>query len=129
MPLNPSEQECHGLYLYGAGYHSRDENTLSLVRDRPAPHFCLTCPRMASCEQAHERRVRELLPAETETYDLRMREADRRGFSQMIAKLFLGQQGLDPFARVAIENFNRGHAERGEVSGLIVHSDVDPRRQ
>ena len=136
MPPDPTKQECHGLYLYGAGYFSRDDNTLSFAIGRgvasarqPPPHFCLTCLRRNSCEAEHERRVREAHPGQVELFDLRMREAERRGFSPTIAKLFLGQQGLDPFATAAIDNFNRGHAERGQHSGLIVHSDVDPRRQ
>src|SRR6201986_2927665 len=112
MALDPRKQECHGLYLYGAGYFSRDDNTLSLPATAHR-HFCMTCPRSASCETEHERRVRADQPGRAELFDPRIREAGVRGYSEMVTKLFLGQRGLDPFAIVAVENFNRGHADRG----------------
>jgi hypothetical protein len=125
--MDPRKQECHGLYLYGAGYFSRDENTLAIAS--ADVHFCQRCPRMASCEQEHARRVRSATPAEVEAFERSVAQAQHHGFSALLAKLFLGQKGRDPFARAAIENFNRGHSDRGRISGLIVHSDVDPRRR
>lgn len=127
--MDPRKQECHGLYLYGAGYFSRDQNTLAVVssHDADPPHFCLTCPRRESCEAEHDRRVRANHPAEVELFDRRMAEADRQGFRPTVIRLLLSQKGLEPFVRVAIENWSAGHGDRGRESGFLVHSDVDPR--
>lgn len=130
--MDPRKQECFGLYLYGAGYFARDENTLSVVvggQERTqAKHFCMVCPRMTSCEKAHNTRVRNDAPREVAEYDRVVREAARRGVSELLARVMLARRGADPFQTQAIENFNRGHADRGRIAGLIVHSDADPRR-
>lgn len=110
-----------GRYLYGAGYFSRDDNTLGLLRGGSnVQHFCLRCPKVKDCEDAHERRVRELMPAAVETFERKMAEAVRRGVPPTLAAAFLGRDGMDPFALTAVENFNLGHADRGRVSGPLV---------
>lgn len=125
--MDPRKQECHGEYLYGAGYFSRDDNSLLLV-NRPE-HFCRQCPRMTSCEQELDRRVRDAVPADVERFERILAEAQQRGYAPALARMLLGRKGLDPFARAAVMNFNRGHAERGSQAGFLVHSDVDPRHR
>lgn len=122
MPMDPRKQECFGHFLYGAGWFSRDENTLGMRGE----HFCQRCPRYVACEREHDRRVRATAPAAVEAYDRLIAEGRRRGLSALLVKLLLGQRGKDPFAAAAVENFNRGHAERGQEAGFLVHSDVDP---
>ena len=112
-----------GLYLYGAGYYSRDENTLSLLHDggkTTLPHFCLSCPKRAECENEHERRVRATQPAAVEKFDRLMKRAARRGFPPTLAARLIGRGGDDPFANDAIENFRRGHADRGAILGPLI---------
>ena len=118
--MDPKKQECIGHYLYGAGYYARDENTLSIVtgQSRP-PHFCLTCIRVEDCENQHEQRVRELLPEEAETFDRLMAEARGRDIPPTIAATYIASRGLDPFQRVAVDNFAQGHAERGLTAGPL----------
>lgn len=119
--INPKKQECLGHYLYGAGYFARDENTLGLVTgNQSPPHFCLRCPKREECEDEHERRVRERLPEAAEKFDRLMAEARRRGVPSTLAAAVLSKRGLDPYALAAIENFNRGHADRGRQSGPLV---------
>lgn len=119
--MDPRKAECLGHYLYGAGFHARDDNTLGMVTGRKTPpHFCLTCPRRAECENEHEARVRAAQPAACETFDQRMRIAIRRGIPPTLAAAYIGRKGADPFAVAAIENFNRGHADRGRVAGPLV---------
>lgn len=132
--MDPRKQECFGLYLYGAGYFARDENTLSIVvsgreRRTEPKNFCMMCPRHASCEKTHNARVRNDAPALAAEYERLMQQAQRRGASAMLAKLMIAREGRDPFQEQAIANFNKGHADRGQLSGLIVHSDADPRRR
>lgn len=131
--MDPRKQECFGLYLYGAGYMSRDDNTLSVVAvsgvKQQREHFCMRCPKRKPCELAHERKVRESRPDLAERYDGLIAEGRRRAAPETLLKFLIGRDGKDPFANVAVENFNRGHAERGRLDGLIVHSDADPRRQ
>lgn len=127
--MDPRKAECVGHYLYGAGYFSRDENTLALVTgEQTPPHFCMTCPVAQRCEDEHEMRVRALRPAQAERFDRLMRTGVRRGHSPTAIALFASTRGQDPFALVASENFSRGHADRGREAGLLVHSDADPRR-
>lgn len=119
-PMDPRKQECHGHYLYGAGYFSRDQNTLGLLQGRKAPpHFCLSCPKRESCEDAHEARVRELNPEASEEFDRLMMAAMRRGYEPTLAAVLIGSRGKDPYAREAVENFKLGHAHRGLVSGPL----------
>lgn len=119
--MDPKSQDCVGLYLYGAGYYARDQNTIGLLTGNEAPpHFCLTCVARARCEDEHEKRVRELRPAAAEEFDRRMAQAVRRGIGPTLAAMYLGKQGLDPYALEAVENFKRGHADRGVVAGPLV---------
>lgn len=119
--MDPKAQECLGLYLYGAGYYSRDENTLGLVTGQKSPpHFCLGCVARARCEDEHERRVRERLPEMAETFDRLMAEARARDIPPTLAAVMIGQQGKDPYALVAAENFTQGHADRGRSAGPLV---------
>jgi hypothetical protein len=120
--MDPKKAECIGLYLYGAGFYSREQNTLGIVTGHgsAAPHFCLTCPKLVECEDQHEQRVRRTRPADAEAFDRRMREARRREIPATLAAAWLANKGLDPFAAVAIENFSRGHAERGKTQGTLI---------
>lgn len=119
--MNPNDQECFSLYLYGAGFKARDDNTLGMLTGNPSPpHFCLSCIRREECEDAHEQRVRELLPERAERFDQKMKEAINRGLGATLAAVLLGQRGLDPFAEVAVDNFKRGHGDRGKQSGTLV---------
>lgn len=118
--MDPKAQECHGRYLYGAGYYSRDQNTMGLLTGNDAPpHFCLTCIRHDTCEDAHELRVRELDPEATDLFDRLMADARRRGYEPTLAAILIGKSGRDPYAREAVENFKLGHAHRGLVSGPL----------
>ena len=121
--MDPKKQECMSFYLYGAGFFSRDENTLSLLRDggkTTPPHFCLSCPKRAECENGHERRVRATQPAPVERFDRLMKRAARKGFPPTLAARLIGKDGNDPFANDAIENFKRGHADRGAILGPLI---------
>lgn len=119
--MNPREQDCFGLYLYGAGYFSRDDNTLGLLtRNQSPPHFCNRCPKHEACEDEHEKRVRERAPEAAEQFDRLMREGRRRGIPPTLMAVVLGKEGKDPYAIVAIENFNRGHGDRGRQTGPLV---------
>lgn len=118
--MDPKKQECLGLYLYGAGYYSRDQNTLGLVTgQKTPPHFCMTCPKVRDCESEHERRVRRNRPQDVEEFDRHMRAAQRRGIPPTIAARVIGQMDGDPFAEVAVENFSKGHADRGIAAGPL----------
>lgn len=119
--MDPRNQECFGQYLFGAGWFARDDNTLGLLTGRKSPpHFCLQCPKRKPCEAAHERQVREDQPAAVERYERLMREGIRRGAGKQLIKLLIGRNGDDPFANEAMENFTRGHAERGQEAGPLV---------
>lgn len=120
--MDPKQAECLGLYLYGAGYFARDENTLGLLTGRGTsePHFCLSCPKRAECEDEHEQRVRQFRPAQVESFEARMRQGVRRGLGATLVAAYLGRKGEDPFAIAAVENFNRGHADRGRKDGPLV---------
>lgn len=120
--MEPKTQDCLGLYLYGAGYYAREDNTLGLVTGHGSaqPHFCLTCPKRAECENEHEQRVRRKAPAQVEIFERRMAQARRRGVPPTLAAVWLAKQGLDPFATIATENFGRGHADRGRQDGPLV---------
>lgn len=119
--LDAKKQECVGLYLYGAGAMARDDNTLGILTGRGSsePHFCLSCPKRAECEDEHERRVRRIQPQATERFDRMMKRAVRKGFPPTLAAVFLGTRGLDPYMLVSVENFTRGHADRGQISGPL----------
>jgi hypothetical protein len=118
--MDPLAQECMSLFLYGAGYFAQDENTLSLLNGGEAPaHFCLQCPKNEECENEHEKLVRDKLPAEAEMFDRLLSGAVQRGMPATLAAVRIGQQGQDPFASVAVDNFKRGHAERGRISGRL----------
>jgi hypothetical protein len=120
-PMDPKVPECVGFYLYGAGYYSRDENTLGLVTGQQSPpHFCLTCVARERCENEHERRVRDKLPEMAEQFDRLMAEALRRDIPVTLAAVMIGKEGKDPYALVAVENFNLGHAHRGSIAGPLV---------
>jgi hypothetical protein len=113
-PMNPKTQDCLGHYLYGAGYYSREQNTLGVVTGQKSPpHFCLSCPMREECEHQHEARTRRMMPQAVEHFERRMREARRREIPPTMAAVFLAQKGLDPFALLAVENFTQGHADRG----------------
>lgn len=120
--VEPKTQECLGVYLYGAGYYARDDNTLGLVTGHGAsqPHFCLTCPKRAECEDEHEQRVRRQAPQAVENFERRLKQARRREIPPTLAAVWLAKQGLDPFAMIATENFSRGHADRGRKDGPLV---------
>lgn len=120
--MDPKKQECFGQFLYGAGYFSRDENTMSIaIVGRSAEgNFCTRCPRRKGCEEAHERRVRTDKPAAAEQYDRLVREGQRRGVPQALLKFLIGRDGRDPFAGTAVENFKRGHADRGQEAGTLI---------
>jgi hypothetical protein len=119
--MDPKTQDCIGLYLYGAGYFARDQNTLGLVTGQKSPpHFCLSCPKRAECEDRHEMLTRERMPALCEVFDRRMSEAQRRGVPPTLAAMYLAKKGLDPFAKTATDNFNRGHGDRGRTAGPLV---------
>lgn len=120
--MDPKRQECFGIYLYGAGYFARDENTLGLMTGRGTkqPHFCNTCPRRVACEHEHERRVRDGQPEATDQFDRLMSEARARGIAPTLAAVLLGKRGLDPYANTAIQNFASGHADRGRKDGPLV---------
>lgn len=121
--IDPRKQECFGVYLYGAGYYSRDDNTLALVTGaagRSIPeHFCLRCPRQVQCEQEHERLVSEALPEEAELFDRLIKDAIRRDLPASLAAAYASKKGVNPYASVAMDNFARGHADRGKVSGPL----------
>ena len=118
---DPKRQDCLGFYLYGAGYYAREQNTLGLVTGHgsAAPHFCLTCPKRAECEHEHELRVRRLAPKASENFDRLMKQARRRDIPPTLAAVHIAQQGLDPFALQAVENFKVGHADRGQIDGPL----------
>lgn len=120
--MDPKTQECHGLFLYGAGYFARDDNTLGMITGKGSAqeNFCSQCPRRTSCETDHERRVRAQRPALVEAYDRLIKEGIRRGAPRALLKLMIGRDGQDPFASAAIENFKRGHADRGKQTGPLV---------
>lgn len=119
--MNPKTQECLGYYLYGAGHQAQEDNTLGLVTGEGAarPHFCLSCPKRTECEDEHEKRVRRIAPEAAEEFDRLMKEAQGRGMAPTLAAVLLGKRGLDPYAIEAIENFKRGHADRGRESGIL----------
>lgn len=123
--MDPKKAECIGHYLFGAGYFAQEDNTLGMVTGAGSaqPHFCLTCPKRAECEDAHERRVRRLAPARAEEFDRLMREARRRDMPPTLAAVWIGRQGKDPFMQEAVENFKRGHADRGRERGPLVRND------
>lgn len=128
--MDPRKQECMGRFLYGAGYFARDDNTLGLITGNSTPpHFCMSCPQRKRCEDLHERRVRQEVPAEVDSYERIVREGKARQVPESLVKLLAGRNGKDPYANVAAANFNEGHADRGRVAGMLVHSDADPRRQ
>lgn len=113
--MDPRKQECRGSYLYGAGYMAVDDNTLGLVTGTKSPsNFCMGCGLKAECEDDHERIVRELLPEAAELFDRLMNDAVKRGIKPTLAAVLLGKQGKDPYMNVALDNFRRGHAERGQ---------------
>lgn len=120
-PMDPRTQECLGFYLYGAGYFARDDNTLGVLRgERNTRHFCLgECPLRQECEDKHEERVRELLPEDCERFDRMMHDARSRGIPPTLAAVKLGERGLDPYMRIALDNFKRGHGDRGRSAGLL----------
>lgn len=106
------------LYLYGAGWFARDDNTLGLLTGAGTtqPHFCLTCPKQAECENEHEQRVRRTQPAAVETFDRLMKQARRRNMPATLAAVWIGKSGRDPFMNTAVENFKQGHQDRGRES-------------
>lgn len=120
--MNPKTQDCLGHYLYGAGYFARDDNTLGILTGAGSsqPHFCLSCPKRAECENEHEKRVRRIREREADRFDRLMKRAVSKGFQPTLAAAFFGKKGLDPYMTVAVENFTRGHADRGRVSGPLV---------
>lgn len=120
--MDPKKQDCLGHYLYGAGYYAREDNTLGMVTGNGAaqPHFCLTCPKLKDCENEHEERVRRLAPRRAEEFDKRMKQARQRDIPATLAAVWLGKNGLDPYMDQAIENFKKGHADRGRTAGPLV---------
>ena len=115
-PMDPRTQECVGRYLYGAGYYSRDQNTLGLVLGQKSPpHFCLQCPLVQACEEKHEERTRRKMPAMVETFERTMAEGRRRNIPPTMLAAKLSQAGKDPFAALAIENFGQGRADRDRL--------------
>lgn len=120
--MNPRTQDCLGHYLYGAGYFAREDNTLGIVTGHGTsqPHFCLTCPKRALCEDEHEKRVRRLRGQEAERFDRMMAKARQKGIAPTLAAVWMGKNGLDPFMDTAIDNFKRGHADRGKIDGPLV---------
>lgn len=120
--MDPKTQECHGHFLYGAGYYARDDNTLGMITGRGSAqeNFCAQCPRHVSCEAAHELAVRAAQPTAVETYERLLQEGRRRGAPLTLLKLVIGQSGKDPFVADAIANFKRGHADRGRQTGPLV---------
>lgn len=121
--MDPKAQECVSRYLYGAGYYARDQNTLGLISANPGatpPHFCLTCPKRDECEDEHEKRVRQHQPAAVERFDRAMKRGIHRGVPPTLMARMLSNQGEDPFAAAAIENFQEGHRDRGAKSGALV---------
>lgn len=123
--MDPKTQECLGLYLYGAGYYARDDNTLSMVTARTGkretpPHFCLSCRKREECEAEHEERVRAAAPEAAGRFDELMGQARSRGVPPTLAAVHLATRGLDPYAKVAVDNFSRGHGDRGRKSGTLV---------
>ncbi len=120
--MDPKTQDCMGIYLYGAGYFAREDNSLGVVTGNlgEQPHFCLTCPRQQECETQHEQRVRRLMPAKVELFEARMKQGIRRGMGATLVAALLAKRGDDPFAEMAVENFSRGHGDRGRQDGTLV---------
>lgn len=118
--MDPKQAECVSFYLYGAGWYSRDENTLSILRGKRPEHFCMGCVKLEECTNEHERRVRRLQPAAAEKFDVRMKQAINRGMGATLAAVHLARMGLDPYATAAIENFKQGHADRGAKDGALI---------
>lgn len=119
--MDPHNQECLGYYLYGTGFVSRDENTLTMIAGANiSKHFCLRCPVRAECERRQIARVREQHPQAAECYDRLMKRAIDKGFSELLASVGLAQDGANPFYDDAIESFKRGHADRGVATGPIM---------
>jgi hypothetical protein len=118
--MDPKTQECVSFFLYGAGFHAKDENTLAIVTgQKNPPHFCLSCIRRDDCQTQHAARVREMMPEEAETFDRLMAEGTRRGMPPTLTAALLAKDGRDPFAAVAVDNFKRGHADRGVRDGTL----------
>lgn len=121
--MDPKQAECVSFYLYGAGWYSKEDNSLIMATGRAGKrpdHFCLTCPKQEECTNEHERRVRRLQPAAAEKFDVRMKQALKRGMGATLAAVHLGRMGLDPYATAAVENFKQGHADRGAKDGALI---------
>jgi hypothetical protein len=122
--MDPRKQECIGFYLYGAGYFSRDENTLGLVTAAPLPttatrHFCARCPAVEECERRQHQRVAAERPEQTRHFDDAIERVSRHGIAPETAAYVLAQRGLNPHFADAMDNFKRGHADRGRLAGPL----------
>jgi len=120
-PMNPKKLECRGLFLFGAGYYARDDNTLGIVTGRKTPpHFCMRCPIAAECEKEHQTRVADQMPEAVELFERAIIEAHNRGIPLALVAAKLGALDKDPYALVAAQNFEAGHRARGKISGTLV---------
>jgi hypothetical protein len=127
--MDPRKQDCFAQYLYGAGWFSRDDNTLSLLRGESGatPHFCLGCHARTDCEAHQRARVRSEQPEQVEEFDRAVKEAGDHGITYLLVEAALAPKGLNPFYNDAIESFKRGHADRGAVAGTLTQSKgADP---
>jgi hypothetical protein len=121
--LDPHKQECFGFFLYGAGAMARDENTLGVALGREAnDHTCSRCPRRVECEAEFERRVRDAMPWAVERFERAMTVGTKRGYPPSLVKAYLAKKDQDPFASMAIDNFKRGHADRGRRDGALLRA-------
>lgn len=112
MAFDPRKQECHGIYLYGAGYHAREDQSKEVLTGQ-ASSFCNECPAERSCWERHRSRTAEVSPEHVERYERERRDAEKRGIgAALFAANKFRERDPDPYFRLSQENFQRGIADR-----------------
>lgn len=112
MSIDPQEQECHGLYLYGSGYYAEEDQIKERLMNQPTS-FCGECPRERSCWDQHRERTGELSAEHVERYERERRKAEKRGVGAALFAATKFREGdPDPYYRLSQRNFHRGVADR-----------------
>lgn len=115
MSMNPDKAECHGRFLYGAGYKaSEDERVGDIVGGFRS--FCNNaCPKVETCKRAHRLRTSVVDPQGTEIFERQVKEYARLGIGENMVAMVRARAGNpDPYYRQAMVNFREGQQDRKE---------------
>lgn len=115
MSMDPDKAECHGRYLYGAGYKANEDERVGDIVGGFRSFCAHACPKVETCKSAHRLRTSVVDPQGTEIFERQVREYARLGIGEHTVAMVRARAGNpDPYYRQAMVNFRQGQRDRRE---------------